>query len=149
MEHWLPGWEATWRHVGWPFWSPFALQLCRGLLTPLLLLLIPRNHPRRGELVIALLLFGLTTDLIDGTIARALRMTGLKALGYGDLCGDLCFWIGAALILRFERSLARDLPPDTIRRSRALEALWVVLCVILAGAVYGLIMNRTLTIRWT
>lgn len=153
MEGLFPGWEMTWRHVGWPFWAPFVLQAARGAGVSLLLLGIARNHPRRELLVLATLLAGLTTDLIDGIVARVLRMTGLQALSWGDLAGDLGFWIGAAMIIATGRSLAKDVPPPppgTIRRRgvRLGEALWIAVIVVQAGLVASLIMHRALSIRW-
>jgi hypothetical protein len=147
----FPGWETTWRPIGWPFWVPFILQAVRALvMTPLLL--VPRNHPRRELILITLALVGVTTDLVDGTVARAYRMTGLHALSYGDLTGDLGFWVGGLVMLRFKPSLRADLPPSTPESRRAgrwREVALIIAIVVLAAAVAGLIMNRTLTMRRT
>lgn len=153
MEGVFPGWEATWRHVGWPFFAPFALHAARAAGVSLLLLGIPRNHPRRDLLVLATLLWGLLTDLVDGIIARTLRMTGLQALSYGDLAGDLGFWVGALVVLRLGLSLAKDVPPPPPgalrpRGVRPAEAAWIAVLVVEAGLVASLIMHRALSIRW-
>jgi hypothetical protein len=153
MEGLFPGWEATWRHVGWPFFAPFALQAARAAGVSLLLLGIARNHPRRELLILATLLFGLMTDLLDGIIARTLRMTGLQTLSWGDLAGDLGFWVGALVIVRFRRSLAKDVPPLPAGTFKARgvtrgEVFWIAVIVVQAGLVASFIMHRALSIRW-
>jgi hypothetical protein len=148
METVLPGWATHWQYVGWPFYIPFLCYLARATVW-VFLLFIPRNHPRRDLLILATLLYALATDLVDGTVARKLHMTGLHAVSYGDLIGDLGYWVGSALVLRFEVTLVRDLPappPGTRRRSPPLlDAFWIVASLALAAEIYGLIMNRTLS----
>lgn len=113
----FPSYASRWAPIGWPFYVPFVLQALRAL-TPLLLLGIPRNHPRREVLCGLCVLFALGTDLLDGTVARRLRMTGLQTLGTCDLIGDVTAVLGSFAVIGLGLSLARDLSDERLARER-------------------------------
>lgn len=141
----IPDYAARWAPIGWPFFVPFVLHALRAL-TPLLLLGIPRNHPRREVLSGLCVLFALATDLLDGTVARRLRMTGLQALGAGDLIGDVTVVLGTFVVLGLGLSLARDLDDERLARERRrprLELALMLLGSVVLAEVVWLTMART------
>lgn len=117
LEALFPSYAERWAPIGWPFYVPFALQALRAL-TPLVLLGIARNHPRREVLCGLCVLFALATDLLDGTVARKLRMTGLQTLATGDLIADVTAAMGSFVVIGLGLSLARDLDPERLARER-------------------------------
>lgn len=144
-------WADVEARTGWLIFVPFGFQLARALV-PVLLLGIARDHPRRELLVALCVLFGFTTDLMDGHLARFLRATGLLELEVGDRIADFTFWIGALVVAFGRRSLARDLGPERLaacrgplrRREQALEVGEILLGVILFLELQALIVQRTL-----
>lgn len=145
-------WSDVEARVGGLIWVPFAFQLVRGLV-PALLAGIARDHPRRELLAVLCLLVGFVSDLLDGHLARYLRMTGLLWLEVGDRIADFTFWIGAAALLGLRWSLATDLGPERLaalraperrRRGRLIEAGLIALAVLLFVELNLLIVERTL-----
>lgn len=145
LEALFPSYAERWAPIGWPFFAPFVLQGLRAL-SPLLLLGIPRNHPRREVLCGLCVLFALTTDLLDGTVARRLRMTGLQTLGTCDLIGDVTAVLGAFVVIGLGLSLARDLDDERLARERRrprLELALMLLGSVVLAEIVWLTMART------
>lgn len=141
----IPSFSERWAPIGWPFYVPFVLHALRAL-TPLLLLGIPRNHPRREVLCGLCVLFALATDLLDGTVARRLKMVQLKALGAGDLVGDVTVVLGAFAVIGLGLSLARDLDDARLARERRrprLELGLMLLGSLVLAEIVWLTMART------
>lgn len=145
-------WAEVEARTGWLIWLPFAFQAARAAV-PLLVAGIPRDHPRRDLLIGLCVVLGFTTDLLDGHLARFLRMTGLFELELGDRIGDFTFWIGAFVLVAWRLSLARDLGPERLaalrapparRRQQALEVAEIVLGVVMFLELQALIVQRTL-----
>jgi cardiolipin synthase (CMP-forming) len=89
---------------------PFLLIAFRFLLAPLLLFLGYAYHREYRLLIVGLLFLGLLSDILDGIIARKLRVAsaGLRRL---DSQTDMLFWLAAGFTAWF-------IWPETINENK-------------------------------
>lgn len=133
----------------WAVCLPFVLYAFRALV-PLGLAGVARNHPHREILLVLLLLLGLASDLVDGVLARALRITGWSSVYWGDHGADLAFFFGSVVVIGGRLSWQKNLPvhraldrsPAERRLERWVRVAWLALGVGLAGYIYFLIFER-------
>lgn len=119
---------------------PFALNALRAL-APLALAGVARDHPARDQIVAAILLAALASDLVDGAIARALGITGWESLYWTDHLADFVCVVGACLVLSRDASFARDVGPGRGRRS---FVPWLVANGVLAALIVWMMSARAL-----
>lgn len=128
----------------WVSGLPFALYATRALLV-LALAGVPRRHPQRDLLLTAVVLAAIASDLLDGAIARALRMTGWESVYWCDHAADLVFFFGAVAVIGGRKSFAKDAPslgrvaegPGRLRL-----AGWIALIIALVAEIYVLLFER-------
>ena len=134
----------------WACTLPYALHAFRALAV-LGLAAVPRTHPWRELLLTQWVLLALASDLADGAIARALRMTHLESLYWSDHGADLVFFFGAVAVIGGKLSLAHDRAAAPLSRDerkarwkaeRWGAALRIAVTVALAAAVAGMIFLR-------
>jgi hypothetical protein len=138
--------------MDWTLSLPFVFYAFRAVL-PVIMAGIPRNHPWREMRLVVFLLAGITMDLVDGVLARWLRITGWNAVYWGDHGSDIIFFLGAIIVIGGKFSWAKDLPPppprratpEERRRERIRLAAWITMLVLLAGMVFILIFERAVS----
>lgn len=141
--------------MDWVYTIPFGFHLFRASLV-FFLLAIPKNHPHREVLLILILLLGIASDLLDGTIARVLKITSWSSLAWGDYGSDYFFFIGYLLIVGNKISLAKNrerkrLSPEERKvqaaKTRKVLFFWGFLTFMLLAEIYILFFYRAFTMK--
>lgn len=137
----------------WVYHIPWIFYAFRSL-TVVALMAVPRKHPNRDLLVLLILLLGLASDLVDGCIVRALKITHLWSIYWGDHGADLVFFFGSFIVLTCNISFAKDLPrkkrltPEeryqTRWRRRIAMGFWLILTIGLVVEIYILMLARAM-----
>ncbi|MEK7486025.1 MAG: hypothetical protein AABZ60_17010 [Planctomycetota bacterium] len=137
----------------WVYWIPWIFYAFR-VSCVFALLAVPLKHPARDLLVVLILLLALASDLVDGCICRALKITHLVSIYWGDHGADLICAFGSLIVLGNNISFAKD-PPRKKRLTpeeryakrwqlRAKFLFWLVLGTGLVVEIYFLMLARAL-----
>jgi hypothetical protein len=127
--------------IEWIVAVPFALNALRAS-APLALMTVPRDHAAREQILAAILLAALASDLVDGALARALGITGWESLYWTDHGADFLCVVGACVVLSRDASWAADVGGGGGRRAFvpwlvANAALAIVVAVLIAARALG------------